>query len=44
MESEDNFRRKLLRANERVISRGPVPNPSVKYYTRREYNELFKYR
>ena len=43
-ESVDNYRRKLLRANHKVLHRGPEFNKSVKFYTRRQYYELFKYR
>jgi hypothetical protein len=43
-ESEDNYRRKILRANHKILQRGSEINKSVKFYTRREYNELFKYR
>ena len=43
-ESEDNFRRRILRANQRIVTSVTEENRSVKYFTRREYNELYKYR
>ena len=43
-ESEDNFRRRILRANHRILPVVTEENKSVKYFTRREYNELYKYR
>ena len=42
-ESEENYKRKIFRANHKCVHSGGK-NKSVKHYTRREYAELFKYR